>query len=74
MCRLEKLSSMRDSMALNLSRSISIEMSGSVSLFVSISSLFFCLFRFGVKLWVELELDERSERFDMRTSSKQQLF
>ena len=38
-CRLEKLSSMRDSMALNLSRSISIEMSGSVSLFASISSL-----------------------------------
>ena len=74
MCRLEKLSSMRDSMALNLSRSISIEMSGSVSLFASISSLFFCLFRFGVGLSAELELDERSERFDMRTSSKQQLF
>ena len=56
-------------MARNLSRSISIEMSESVSM----SSLF-CLFRFGVGLSAELELDERSERFDMRTSSEQQLF
>ena len=72
-CRLEKLSSMRDSMAINLSRSISIEMSESVSWFASISSPF-CLFRFVVGLSAELELDERSERFNMRTSSKQQLF
>ena len=73
MCRLEKLSSMRDSIAINLSRSISIEMSESVSWFASISSLF-CLFRFGVGLSVELELDECSEHFNMGTSSKQQLF
>ena len=60
-------------MALNLSRSISVELSEAVSWFLSISSLF-CLFRFGVGLSVELELDECSERFDMRISSKQQLF
>ena len=59
-CRLEKLSSIRDSMAISLSRSISIEISESVSWFPSISSLF-CLFRFGVGLSAELELDERSE-------------
>ena len=72
-CRLEKLSSMRVSMAINLSRSISIEMSESVSWFASISSLF-CLFRLGVGLSAELELDARPERFNMGTSSKQQLF
>ena len=72
-CRLEKLSSIRDSMALNLSRSISVELSEAVSWFLSISSLF-CLFRFGVGLSAELELDDRSERFDMRISSEQQLF
>ena len=51
-------------MALNLSRSISVELSEAVSWFLSISSLF-CLFRFGVGLSAELELDDRSERFDM---------
>ena len=45
-------------------------MSESVSWFASISSLF-CLFRLGVGLSAELELDERSERFNMGTSSKQ---
>ena len=60
-------------MALNLSRSISVELSEAVSWFLSISSLF-CLFRFGVGLSAELELDDRSERFDMRISSEQQLF
>ena len=69
MSRLEKLSSMRDSIAVNLSRSISVEASKSVSWFPSISSLF-CLFRFGVGLSVELELDERSPHFNMGTSSK----
>ena len=49
------------------------EMSESVSWFPSIPSLF-CLFRFGVGLSAELELGERSERFNMRTSSKKQLF
>ena len=74
-CRLVKLSSIRDSMAINLSRSISIEISGeSVSWFPSIS-LLFCLFdRFGVGLSAELELDDRSERFNMSTRSKQQIF
>ena len=57
----------------NISRSISVELSEAVSWFLSISSLF-CLFRFGVGLSAELELDERSERFDMRISSEQQLF
>ena len=72
-CRLEKLSAIRDSMALDLSRSISVELSEAVSWFLSISSLF-CLFCFRVGLSVELELDERSERFDMRISREQQLF
>ena len=52
---------MRDSMAINLSRSISIEMSESVSWFPSIP-LLFCLFRFGVGLSAELELDDRSKQ------------
>ena len=59
-------------MAINLSRSISIEMNESFSRFPSISSLF-CLFRFGVGRSAELELDERSEPFDMSTSSEQQI-
>ena len=54
-CRLEKLSSIRDSMAFNLSKSISIELSESVSWFPSIS-LLLCLFRFRDGLAVELEL------------------
>ena len=65
-CRLEKLFSIRDSMAVNLSRSISMEISESVSAI----SLPFCLFRFGVGLSAELELDERSERFDMNTGGQ----
>ena len=69
MSRLEKSSSMGDSMAVYLSRSISVEVSESVSWFPSISSPF-CLFRFGVGQSAELELDERSPRFNMRTSSK----
>ena len=59
-------------MAIYLSRSISIEISKSVSRFPSISSLF-CLFRVRDGLSAELELDERSERFFMSTSSEQQI-
>ena len=42
--RLQKLSSIRDSMAISLTRSISMDISESVSWFPSISMLF-CLFR-----------------------------
>ena len=72
-CGLEKLSSILDSMAINLSRSISIDISEPVSWFPSISTLF-CLFRFVVGLSAELELDEHSERLNMSTSSEYQIF
>ena len=55
--------------AFNLSRSIFIEVCESVFCSFSISSLL-CLFRFGEELEVELELDDRSERFDMRKAGR----
>ena len=67
--RLEKLSSIRDSMAFNLSKSMSIEMCVLVCWSSSISSLL-SLFRFGDGFQVELELDDRSDRFDMRTTNE----
>jgi len=56
-------------MVVNLSWSISIEVGESVSWSPSISSPFY-LFRFRAGFSAELELDERSERFDMSTSSQ----
>ena len=59
-------------MAINLSRSIFIEITESVSWFPSIS-LLFCLFPFGVGLSAELELDDHSKHFNLSSSSKQQI-
>ena len=56
-------------MAFNLSRSIFIEVCESAFCPFSISSLL-CLFRFGEGLEVELEPDDRSERFDMRKDGR----
>ena len=58
-------------MAINLSRSTSMEISESVSWFPSISSPFY-LFRFGIGL-SEVKLYDRSERFNVSTSSKHQI-
>ena len=68
-CRLEKSSSIRDSIAFNLLKSMSIETCVLVCWSSSTSSLL-SLFRFSDGFEVELELDDCSDRFDMRTSNE----
>ena len=67
------MSSIRDSKAFNLSRSIFTEVCESVSWSFSISPLL-CLLRVGEGLEVELELDDRSESFKMRTDGRLRMF
>ena len=72
-CRLEKLSSILDSITVNLSKSIFIERCVLVCWSSSIS-LLLSLFRFGDGFEEELELDDRFDHFDMRTSNELKLF
>ena len=72
-CRLEKLSSILDSITVNLLKSIFIERCLLVCWSSSISSLL-SLFRFGDGFEEELKPDDRFDRFGMRTSNELKLF